>query len=225
MKQKFSTNRERQENETLEEWTGVVRVKSSHLQKLLLGELILVGVVYCVIRWLMVAGTIDAKFPAKLHRSHIKVPLYLIVQLIASVCWMFFAINTTSDHDWSGSDATFSCTFPIRLYGNHQDYTVQCREVGEEVLRVALRGNFGLCLAVTALKLIHLLMVLLVQPLLATRALGTFLAVKNMNICSFALSDLYFAMLASAQDGALLLQGAKAEEEEEKQTPFVASPM
>ena len=195
-------------------WSGFVRMEAVNLQKLLFGEAMLVGVVYCAVRWLIVAGHFGTQTNSNLHTSYIKVPIYIILQTIACIAWIAFAMSTTSDEELSEANAHFMCDFEVIRLGNNRRNTLQCVERGEELLRVALRVNFGLCVVVAVIKFTHLVMILIIEPLLVMRSMATTLAEKNVHILQFVFSDLYFSMLAQGQ-------GRVSSEDREKAEPRI----
>ena len=199
-------------DETMNHWSGFVRMEAVNLQKLLFGEAMLVCVVYCAVRWLIVAGHFGTQTNSSLHTSYIKVPIYIILQTIACIAWVAFAMSTTSEEEVVNADANFMCGFKRLRFGGLKRYTVPCVERGEELLRVALRVNFGLCVVVAVTKFTHLVMILIVQPLLVMKSMATHLADKNIHIIQFIFSDLYFSMLARGQ-------GRVSSEEREKAEP------
>ena len=200
-------------NETRIDWSGFVRMESVNLQKLLFSEAMLVGVVYCAVRWLTVAGHWDAQTNSNLHTSYIKVPIYIILQTIACIAWIAFAINTTSHEEIVEADANFLCHLSIIIFGNPHRYTVQCVERGEELLRVALQVNFRLCVLVAVTKFSHLVMVFILEPLLVIKSMASTLAEKNINVFQFIFSDLYFSMLARGISRASTKEGKKSQPE------------
>ena len=201
-------------NETINHWSGFVRMESVNLQKLLFGEAILVSITYCAARWLIVAGYLDTQTNSNLHTSYIKVPIYIILQTIACIAWIAFGLSTTSDEKVVNADANFMCEFVVLRLGNLHRFRVQCMERGEELLRVALRANFGLCVVVAVTKFTHLVMILIVQPLLVMKSMATTLAEKNVHVLQFVFSDLYFSMLAQGQ-------GRFSSEDREKAEPRI----
>ena len=194
-------------------WSGFVRMEAVNLQKLLFGEAMLVGVVYCAVRWLIVAGHFGTQTNSSLHPSYIKVPIYIILQTIACIAWVAFAMSTISEEEVVNADANFICQFEVLKLGKLYSYRLQCVERGEELLRVALRVNFGLCVVVTVTKFTHLVMILIIQPLLVMKSMATHLAEKNIHIIQFIFSDLYFSMLAQGQGRVSLEEREKAEPE------------
>ena len=200
-------------DETMNKWSGFIRMESVNLQKLLFGEAILVGVVYCAVRWLIVAGHFGTQTNLSLHTSYIKVPIYIILQTIACIAWIAFAMSTTSEEEVANADANFLCDFEVMRLSNLHSYTVQCAERGEKILRFALRVNFGLCVVVTVTKFTHLMMIFIIQPLLVMKSMATNLAEKNVPIIQFIFSDLYFSMLVRGQGRVSLEEREKAKPE------------
>ena len=203
----------RKPDETMNHWSGFVRTESVNLQKLLFGEAMLVSITYCAVRWLILVGYRDTQTNSNLHPSYIKVPIYILLQTIACIAWVAFAMSTTSEEEVANADANFMCGFKKLRLGNLQRYKVPCVERGEELLRVALRVNFGLCVVVAVTKFTHLVMILIIQPLLVMKSMATHLADKNIHIIQFIFSDLYFSMLARGQGRVSLEEREKAEPE------------
>ena len=115
-------------NETINHWSGFVRMESVNLQKLLFGEAILVSITYCAARWLIVAGYLDTQSNSNLHTSYIKVPIYIILQTIACIAWIAFGLSTTSDEKVvNATSPSPPCPPPPIFYKMTPSQSSQCQ--------------------------------------------------------------------------------------------------